>query len=390
MRNPCTTVRMVGAVLAAAVWSVSAWAVTPQIATSEFHSIALASDGTIWTWGRNDKGQLGDGGATPVRTTPGRVGTDSDWVSITAGGRHFNVAIKADGSMWSWGYNGLGQLGLGDQEDRNVPTRIGTDSDWVAVAANALGATAIKADGSIWTWGSNAAGTLGQGDITIRLVPTRMGVDTDWARIRPGDHHTMAFRQDGSLWAWGKNTEGQCGDSRFSTNYRPVALTWASHLVDVAAGHWHALGLAADGTLWAWGGNRYGQLGDGTHLTRVEPFQVSADTDWAVISVGGNHAIIYNDCYHSMAIKADGSLWTWGCNKYGQLAQGDQRARAVPTRVGTDTDWIAVAGGGGYHMLGLKSDGSLWAWGRNHYGQLGDGTTVDRSLPVQIAPPGSM
>jgi alpha-tubulin suppressor-like RCC1 family protein len=407
----------------------NAWAVTPQIAGGSNHTISIKSDGTLWAWGNNLSGQLGDGTNTD-RNAPVQIGTDTDWISIAAGEDH-TIALKSDGTLWAWGWNGFGQLGNGTNTASNIPVQEdGTDTDWVQVAAGGNHTLALKSDGTLWTWGWNDDGQLGNGSNTDSDVPVQIGADTDWVRVAGGERftlalksdgtlwawgsnshgqlgngtngigtdknapvqigadtdwvsvaggaddsdHTVALKSDGTLWAWGWNGKGQLGDGTNTDSNVPVQITTVdNNWVTIAAGQDHTIALKSDGTLWAWGFNFLGQLGDGTNTDRNCPVQIGTDTDWVAIAAGDNHTI---------ALKSDGTLWAWGFNFYGQLGDSTNGDSDVPILIGSATDWVAIAAGG-WHTIALKSDGTLWAWGRNTFGQLGDNTTTQRNSPVQ-------
>jgi len=285
------------------------------------------------------------------------------WKQVSAGGAH-TVAIKSDGTLWAWGANIYGQVGDGTTTDKSVPTQEDTNAaDWSRVNAGAFHTTAIKSDGTLWAWGYNIFGQLGDGTMTDKSVPTQEGTyAADWSSVSAGTFHTTAIKSDGTLWAWGWNWYGQLGDGTWTDKSVPTQEdTNAADWSIVSAGGYHTTANKSDGTLWAWGDNGYGQLGDGTTTDRSVPTQEDTNAaDWSRVNAG---------YYHSTAIKSDGTLWAWGSNGYGQLGDGTTTDRSVPTQEDTNaTDWSSV--GAGY-------------WGDNRYGQLGDGTTTDKSVPTQ-------
>jgi alpha-tubulin suppressor-like RCC1 family protein len=353
------------------------------LAAGDSHSLAIGADGSLWAWGSSELGRLGLGNVSwhllESKSAPAKVGTDNDWTAVSAGG-DFTLAIKADGSLWGWGDNWEGMLGLGDDATRSfyyVPTRVGTDNDWAAVSASYSYTLAIKTDGSLWAWGCNDSGRLGLGDAgegTNRNVPTRVGAASNWAAVSTYGFHSLAIKTDGSLWAWGYNDSGRLGLGDFDDRYVPTRVGADNDWAAVSGGNYHSLAIKADGSLWAWGANESGRLGIGTILAPSVPTRVGADSNWAAVSAGG---------YHSLALKSNGSLWAWGENYRNELGLGDFDDRYVPTRVGADNNWAAVSAGGD-HTLALKTDGGLWAWGANTSAQLGIGTNLARSVPTRV------
>ncbi|GFO59626.1 hypothetical protein GMST_19510 [Geomonas silvestris] len=399
-----------------------------MVAAGADHALALMADGSLWSWGSNAFGQLGAAGsdpATPRQVVLAAAVSDNDWRAVAAGG-NFSLALKADGTLWSWGDNAAGQLGLGSTQPQAEPVQVGNDRDWAALAAGALHAVALKRNGRVYAWGDNSSGQLGNGGLgqlnapapvpgignlvalsagafhtlalsadgrswawggnldgqlntgsqTGSLAPADAGnAGLGWVALEPGNQFTLARRSDGSLWSWGDNTSGQLGNGTLATQATPAALDarhdWAAH----AAGFGHVVALKADGTLWAWGDNSSGQLGDGSRNPSTFPIQItstkptSAANDWAQLAAGD---------FHTLALKGDGTLWAWGDNSTGQLGDntntpmGKQPEQIVTGNPGNfDSNWIAIAAGGG-HSLGLQADGTLWAWGDNSDGQLGD------------------
>ncbi len=344
------------------------------IATGERHNIALRADGTLWGWGDNTFGQVGDG-TTTQRNSAIQIGADTDWAAITAGTNH-SLAIKTDGTLWAWGENAAGQLGDGGTTNRSVPFQVGTDSDWAVVSAGTAHSVAVKSNGTLWAWGDNSSGQLGDGGTTTRSTPALVGTDATWTAISAGGNHCLTKKIDGTLWAWGENNNGELGKGVITVQYSPLQIgtdtTWGS----ISAGRWHSLATKTVGTLWSWGYNGYGQLGRGADFTSYNvPTQAGTDTNWLSVSAYSSHTAL---------LKTDGTLWTMGVNDTGQLGNGTTgEFEFAPIKIGADTDWGAVTVGA-QHTIALKLDGSLWAWGGNGTGQLGDGTTTNTNAPESI------
>ncbi|MCF6094513.1 fibronectin type III domain-containing protein [Microaerobacter geothermalis] len=343
-----------------------------SISAGNGHSLALKSDETVWAWGLNDVGQLGDG-TTTNRTTPVQVSGLTDVVAVAKGAGH-SLALKSDRTVWAWGLNNLGQLGDGTTMNRISPVQVLGVTDIVAIAAWNGHSLALKSDGTVWAWGRNNLGQLGDGTTSNRISPVQVQGLTDVVDIAAGYDHSLALKSDGTVWAWGYNGYGQLGDGTTANRTTPVQVQGLTDVVAIAPGYYHSLALKSDGTVWAWGYNGYGQLGDGTTANRTTPFQVQGLTEVVAIAAG---------YHHSLALKSDGTVWAWGLNDVGQLGDGTTTNRRTPFQVQGLTDVVAIAAG--YkHSLALKSDGTVWAWGRNNYGQLGDATTINRTTPVQV------
>jgi len=342
------------------------------------HSVGLRTDRTLWAWGENEYGQLGDGTISD-KTTPQQVGSDDDWAYTDAGGGGYSysghtVAIKNDGTLWTWGSGYEGQLGTGYHWSQTVPLKVGTEQDWVFVSAGMRHTMAIKSDGSLWAFGDNSWGKLGDGTLDDAFEPVRIGTDTDWIAVLAGANHTVALKTDGSLWAWGSNGNGELGDGTTTATRTPKRIGTVTDWRSVAAGSGQTMAIREDGSLWGWGWNRWGKLGDDTTDDRYLPIRIGTDNDWVLVTAGSEHVL---------ALKSGGSVWTWGNGGIGELGDGTAGSRYVPTRCGTDSDWSALYAGQS-HIFGIKSSGVLLGWGSNHVHQLGYGSVDKYNTPGPV------
>ena len=351
---------------------------SPAISAGGFSAV-IKEDGSLWTWGNNYNGQLGDG-TTIIKLDPVKVMDDVLYISAGAAN---GAAIKTDGSLWSWGDNRYGQVGDGERgqwNQRNAPVKIMDGVLSVSVGFNFT--MAIKTDGSLWAWGrNNTVGSLGDSTSEDRPSPVKIMDGVSSVSIGDGGH-TAVIMTDGSLWTWGWNTLGQLGNG--VTDNRTGVISVPSKIMDgvasVSLGARFTMALKTDGSLWAWGGNSDGQLGDGTTEDRHSPVKIMDGV--ASFSAGGLHA---------MAVKTDGSLWGWGRNSFknnddreGMVGDGTTEDRHSPVRI---MDGVLSVSAGLYHTMAVKTDGSLWTWGSNSFGAIGDGTRGrdnNRLLPVKI------
>ena len=350
-------------------------AAAPAVSGGGWHSLALKGDGTVWAWGRNDWGQLGDG-TDSNRLTPVQVSGLDGMVSVSAG-YGYSLAVKGDGKVLAWGRNYYGQLGDGTYTDRLAPVQVSGLEGAVFVSAGEYHSLAVKGDGTAWAWGVNGNGQLGDGTYTHRITPVQVSGLDGVVSVSAGGFHSLALKSDGTVWAWGSNSYGQLGDGTHTGRLAPVQVSGLGGVVSVSAGEDHSLALKSDGTVWAWGRNDWGQLGDGTgggwDNCSYEPVQVSGLD--GVVSVSARY-------WYSLAVKSDGTVWAWGYNWYGQLGDGTTSNRYTPGRVSGLGGVVSISAGKG-HSLALKGDGTVWVWGDNSYGQLGDGTYTRRITPVQ-------
>lgn len=307
-------------------------------------------------------------------------------------------ATSASGSLFAWGYNGQGivpasgQLGLGDSTNRSSPAQVGSGTNWSKISSGKNHTLAIR-DGKLYAWGDNQKGQVGKPIVSSNSYnsPVPIGSDTNWSMVSAGNRHSLAVKSNGTLWSWGYNSNGQLGlgdSGNYAHRSSPVQVGSQTNWSSVSAGWYHSLAIRNDGSLWAWGSNSSYQLGLGDYSPRSLPTQVAVGTSWVMVSAGGR----FNKS-HSLGIKSDGTLWSWGSNSYGQLGLGTSPGSFVyyisPFQVGANSDWLKISAGG-YHSFGIRgsgASGTLWSWGRNNHGQLGlsnSGSGTDRSKPVQI------
>lgn len=336
------------------------------------HTFGLMSNGTIWGWGRNNYGQLGLGDALK-RNTPLLIGKLPEWLGVAAGTNH-SIGLKINGTLWAWGANDFGQLGLGNSGIatlRMFPSQVGTESNWLNISTGISHTLATKTNRTLWAWGQNKYGQLGLGYTNTRMTPTLIGNDSDWLKITCGDNHNLAIKTNGTLWAWGKNNYGQLGDNTTTNRTTPKPIGTDSDWSIIAVGANHTIACKTNGTIWAWGYNAYGQLGDGMTSNKTTPRAIGIQSDWSLVTAGD---------YHTIALKTDKTLWVWGANDFGQLGLGHIYNKNTPTQVGTQTDWSIIAAGEGY-TIALKNNKTFWVWGNNEDGQLGVGDTTNIKIP---------
>ena len=344
------------------------------LATCSGRAVAVAA--SAWAWGYNYYGQIGDGAAERYRTTPVKAAGITG-VQDVAGGIMHSVALLADGTVWAWGDNTYGQLGDGTSTGSAVPVQVVGLTDIVSIASGEYHCLAVRSDGTVWAWGRNQYGQIGDGSTTNRTSPVLVAGLTNVVAVSGGAQHSMALRSDGSVWAWGHNGYGQVGISHMVYPHEPVQVPGLSGVSAIACGGFHSLCVTADGIVWAWGQNNDGQLGRGT-------FDGGAnETPQAVTGVSGAVAVAAGRS-HSLAVTNNGDVWAWGDNRWGQLGDGTHTDRSSAGIVTGVSGAIRVAAGG-YHSSALLADTTVWGWGDNGMGQLGDGTYTTRNHPVRAA-----
>jgi alpha-tubulin suppressor-like RCC1 family protein len=333
-------------------------------------------EGNLQSWGRDSQGQLGNNTTSqsniPVTTFSG----GANWKQIACGPQH-SAAIKTDGTLWTWGRNAFATLGNNAATDVLTPiTTFAGGTNWKQVSAGGQHTSAIKTDGTLWTWGSNSFGQLGvndAGSALNRTTPvTTFAGGTNWKQVSCGYRFIAAIKTDGTLWTWGRNDSGNLGINNVTTPIcTPVTtFTGGTNWKQVACGYFHTAAIKTDGTLWTWAQ----QLGNNTTSQSNIPITTFAGgTNWKQVACGG---------LHTAAIKTDGTLWTWGANTFGSLGINNTTQRLTPVKTfAGGTNWKQV-GCGNYHTAAIKTDGTLWNWGFNGDGQLGINVATTRSTPV--------
>ncbi|MFP4527436.1 MAG: T9SS type A sorting domain-containing protein [Candidatus Kapaibacterium sp.] len=338
-------------------------------------TMAIKNDGSLWGWGFNGNGQLGIASSETVFDEPVRVGEDNDWAQIDCGGFHV-LAIKNDGTLWAWGLNGNRQVGSGIP-DMSIPEPVLVSTDkWTSISAGMISSFAIRQDGTLWAWGNNTYQVLGVGGSETIDHPTQIGNDSDWERVAASGFHVIAMKTEGTIWGWGYNLTGQTGTgSEDEVVTAPTQIGGAGDWTDIKTGYEFSIGHKRDGTLWAWGFNGNSQLGVEINDTQANaPVKINEDTDWVEVEAGSAY---------TLAIKDDGTLWGWGFNGNGQLGNGTMANYETPEKVSDESDWTSIAAAEGivvqssvfgFHTIGLRSDENGYcAAGANYVGQLGNG-----------------
>ena len=333
------------------------------------------------------------------------------FIQIACGSFH-SLALHSDGAVWACGYNDYGQLGDGTTTYKNTPVQVNGLSGITAIAGGYDHSLALKNDGTVWAWGANYNGQLGDGTTIDRTTPMQVSGLSGIIAVACGSSHSMAQKNDGTVWAWGNNYWSQLGDGTTTDRATPVQISGLSGIIAIACGNSHSMALEDGGIVWAWGANYNRQLGDGTTTDRTTPVQVTGLSGITAIACGYSHnlALKYDSTVwvwgggtlavpvsglsgitaiacgdnHSLVLKNDGTVWAWGDNMYSQLGDGTGIDKTTPVQVIGLNGIIAIAGGD-YHSLALTNDGAVWAWGDASSGQLGDGTVIVRTSAIQVS-----
>ena len=383
----------------------------PMVAAGGRHTVALKKDGTVWTWGYNAHGELGDGTAVtkyyPVQVQTGEQKSGTGYleniIEIAAGAYH-NLALAKDGTVWAWGYNGYGQLGNNTATNSSLPVKVTGLTDAVSIAAGYYNSFAVRKDGSVWSWGHNAYGSLGNGNTSNQYIPRRVlgGASgsqylTDIVEVKAATYHTLALKANGTVYAWGYNGLGQLGSSG-SDSYTPVQVVtggqssasgYLEKVVDIDvssdddSGYGTSIALTESKEVYGWGYSGYGALGKTGTITT--PIKVSNVKTAVQIAIGGT-----SNGQFTYILKEDGTVSSLGYNTYGQLGNGNNSSTAGIQTVQNVKDIVQVVGSqNGYYGVFVKKDGTVWTVGYNGYGQLGNGTADNKSVAIQAGTEGS-
>ena len=347
------------------------------------HTCGIQMGNTLWCWGASASGELGTG-QTVNQDLPQQIThPTAGWASVTAGYTH-TCATRTDGALWCWGGNGYGELGIGTTTRVSHPHQVTAPAatGWASVTAADYHTCATRTDTTLWCWGANIYGELGIGNTTSQDLPQQVTAPaaTGWASVTAGGFHTCATRTDGTLWCWGANTYGGLGTGNTTSRNLPQQVTvpaatgWAS----VTAGGFHTCATRTDTTLWCWGANGFDQLGTGNTTDQKLPYQdsVPTSTGWASVAAGWRH---------TCATRTDGTLWCWGWGGFGQLGTGSWNIINPPGQIQrpASTGWSLITLGG-RHTCATRPGHTLWCWGGNTTGELGIGSYTAHNLPQEV------
>jgi alpha-tubulin suppressor-like RCC1 family protein len=345
---------------------------------SQWRPIAYIYNSSAWGWGCNSAGHVGDNTIANKVSPVSVVGGFTDWCQVGTGTLH-SIGVRTNGTAWAWGNNAQGMLGDNTITNRSSPVSVvGGFTDWRQVSGGCGHSLGVRSNGTVWAWGCAFNGQLGNNSTTNRSSPVSvLGGFTDWCQVSAGCLHSLGVRRNGTAWAWGSNTCGRLGDNTVTNRSSPVSVVGGfTDWCQVSGGGFHSLGLRSNGTVWAWGCNSVGQLGTNTLTSRSSPVSVVGGfTDWCQVSAGDGH---------SLGVRTNGTAWAWGNGGNGRLGDNTTTAKSSPVSVvGGFTNWCQVSAGAS-HSLGLRTNGTLWSWGYGSGGKLGDGGTTQRTSPVSV------
>ena len=349
------------------------------IAAGNDYNCAIKANGTLWCWGLNADGQCGQQQGGVIQPTMVEIedSLDAKWLKVTAGDRH-TCALRGDNTVWCWGNNDYGQLGDLTSSSKSRPSIVG--GKWKYITAGDRHTCGIKDDDTLWCWGYNSMGQVGNNTTEDSIVPIKIGTDK-WKKVSLGGMHTCGIRDDNTLWCWGNNAAGQLGNQSTDSVSMPVQVG-TDKWEEISAGNIHTCGIKLEDSLgisklYCWGQAKYGRLGTGSSSdSAVSSPQPIGDASW------GKIAVAYN---HTCGMQVDNMIWCWGRNNDGQLGIDPEEGGecAEPAQLDTINFWLMVAGGR-KHTCGIKESNTIWCWGSNEFRQLGFHAESTVFIPTQV------
>lgn len=316
---------------------------------SQWNTCGVQMDNTLWCWGRNDLRQAGPGDSDADVLTPQLVSADPVWETVEG-----RCAMNSSNAVACWGDSDQGELGVGRDFYVVDPQPVVDGSGWIDVASGYDHGCAVNAAGELWCWGEGWLGTMGDGQHRHHVEAERIGSETDWATVAAGETHVCAQKTDDTLWCWGRAQYGQRGDDENWYKPTPQAVAGDAAWQSYSTAFWHGCGIQDDQSLWCWGRNNDGQLGQGTvSASENMPQPVQEGATWSQVTIGKQH---------SCGLQSNGTLWCWGDNDFGQVGNGTTLRSTLPSQVGVDDDWVKVSAAD-QGSCALKQNGTLWCWG---------------------------
>jgi alpha-tubulin suppressor-like RCC1 family protein len=348
------------------------------IAGGQYHSIGLDKNGTVWGWGYNNRGQLGDNSVTSRLTPVSILGNSKTFCKIASGYGH-TIGLDKNGRVWGWGYNGRGQLGDNTITQRNTPVSIlGVNKTFCSISGGYINTIGLDKNGNVWGWGYNNKGQLGDNSVTQRKTPVSiLGINKTFCSITSGRFHSIVLDKNGRVWGWGYNYYGQLGDNSTIQRNTPVSILGVNKtFCSISAGYYHSIGIDDNGKVWGWGYNINGQLGNNSTTNRATPV--------SILGINKTFCSISTGYRHTIGLDKNGKVWGWGYNVYGQLGDNSITSRLTPVSIlGVNKTFCSISAGY-QHSIGIDDNGKVWGWGYNLQGQLGNNGTPNRCTPVSI------
>ena len=350
------------------------------ITAGSSHSLIIGNNGVVWGWGSNEHGELGNL-KIKESSMPLKVSNLANVKAVSAGGA-YSLALKKDGTVWwcgmyYWHNDELGRRAINKQVNSFAQHK--KLAGVTAIATGSDFSLALKNDSTVWAWGMNIYNVLGTGNPQPIETPVKIGGLNEIIAIEAGGGHALALKKDGTVWTWGTNSRLQLGFADGGNRDLPEQVQGLTGIIAISGGAVHSLALKEDGTVWTWGSNSFGALGRGSHSVGerdASPKPVDGLTN--VIAIAGGQG-------HSLALKSDGTVWAWGMNMYGELGTGDLIDRDLPTKINTLTDIVEISTWGEF-SIALKKDGTIWAWGHNMHASsgVGDPEVKNVTTPIQV------